>query len=209
MSTQAPIVIVGCRRSGTALLRSRLNEHPQLKVHSIVRDPRANVLSQHSRWPNASLWECAVWWRDAVRLAREWQQKNLTLYTELRYENLALDPESTLRHLCNELGITYRPDLLDFELRSNFYKPNAPPQSVTFTRVDPSRIDHWQEQLTPMEIKLIESCVKSEMTTWGYEPLNPEVPPLIFVPNPLWRKKSYRLRQIGRSWRDWVQRKVK
>ena len=86
----------------------------QAHIVHIVRDPRANVSSQRTRWPQFTVWECAMRWRDAVRSARQYQAGNRMTFTELRYEDLLLAPERTLQNLCHALDIPYKDILLSF-----------------------------------------------------------------------------------------------
>lgn len=134
---------------------------PDMHLFHIVRDPRANVFSQRSRWPHKSIWECAVWWRDAVKQAQKWKENGRTPYTELHYKELICHPQLILHRLCRDLGISYHPTVQNFELHTNLYTPDQAPQPITFTRVDPSRLNRWQQQLTPVEIKLMKGALKN------------------------------------------------
>ncbi|HFQ92630.1 MAG TPA: sulfotransferase [Anaerolineae bacterium] len=298
-ATCAPILIVGCRRSGTTLLRNLLNQHPDLLVHPdepqflleirerfgdpvrpldealayllahpylpkfitktmlenafrgqdecpfsqflarylqvfqtsqqykqrivlkdpslvfhldtihqilpdvhivhIVRDARANVSSQRARWPNASVWECACWWRNAVRSARYWKEQTLTPFTELTYEDLTSQPEETMRQLCKSLSIAFTPDLLTVRYNQVIYTPNQKPQKVSFNSFDTARLTLWQERLSPLDVALIELCCAREMDWWHYPLQNPSIP-TAQLQRRLWRERiHYFLLRNGRS----------
>lgn len=179
---------------------------PGAYIVHIVRDPRGNVSSQRARWPDASVWECATWWRDAVRAARTWQQQGKTPYTELKYEDLVLSPEATLQELCQNLNIPYYPEMLDFEFKGNLYAPDAPPKSVRFTTVKPSRVTIWKERLTPIEVRLIEACCQTEMSWWQYKRNAPHVPHLRYVRRYLYERAHYRLLTSARTVKHAIRR---
>lgn len=149
---------------------------PKVTVVHIVRDPRANVASQINRWPNLSVWECASFWKTAVEAARRWATSNPEKYIEIQYENLLQEPEKTTKSICNQLSLPYEPEMLTFHEETRYYSAKNQSQSVTLTAVDNTRLNLWQKQLSPVEIKLIESCCHREMTGWDYPSLNPTPP---------------------------------
>jgi hypothetical protein len=148
---------------------------PNAYILHIVRDPRANVSSQRSRWPRASIWECASWWRNAVRAARAWRRQGHTPYAEVKYEELVLTPDETLKRLCRELELRYYPGMMEFGLETKSFAPGERPQPMHFTSLDRSRMSLWQERLAPIDIRLVELRCREEMAWWGYQPVAPRV----------------------------------
>ena len=151
------------------------NLFPDVHVVHILRDPRATVSSQISRWPRMSIWEAASLWRRAVRAGRRWAELGRTPYTEIRYEQLVLEPERSLTELCQSLDIRFTPQMLEFELHQRAFARNAAPEPIQFTSPDQSRLHLWKERLSPEEVWLVENCCGQEMKWWGYTLLNPTV----------------------------------
>lgn len=179
---------------------------PDAVVVHLVRDPRANVFSQRSRWPDLSIWECALWWRDAVRAGRALARRQPDVCIELRYEDLVQQPEETSQQLCAFLQVPYTSRLLEFELETRSFRPDGRPQQVRFSRLDATRLARWREHMTPMEVRLVEACCRREMGWWGYEPLQPEVSSWRLVAWIINERARYRLREMARSTRDLLRR---
>jgi hypothetical protein len=177
---------------------------PDVHVVHVVRDPRAAVSSQLSRWPKLSVWEAAEWWRNSVRAGRTWQRRGTTPYTEVQYEDLVLSPGEALGRLCRHLGISYHPGMLKLELETKLYSPDAPPSLVQFSSPDPSRIMLWRERLSPLEIRMVEACCHKEMAWWGYEPVAPRVSAVLFASRLLGEKLRYELKAAIRRIRTTV-----
>jgi hypothetical protein len=171
---------------------------PEVHIVHVVRDPRASVSSQRSRWPQLSVWEAASWWRDAARAGRDWARQGKTPYTEIQFEHLVNAPDETLRHLCRELGVPYATGLLDFDLRTMSFEPGASPRAVHYRTVDASRLDLWRERLEPTEVRLVETCCRSEMQWWGYAPVEPQVSPLRFAARHTREILYYKVLSTGR-----------
>jgi hypothetical protein len=172
---------------------------PDATIIHIVRDPRANVSSQRARWPQFSIWDCAMEWRIAVRTARNWGQQNKRCYHEIQYEHLIQNPQAPLKVLLLKLKIPYSEQMLSFEHETTMFLKGKPPEKVRFTATDPSRINLWQDRLSPLEIRRIEFCCKKEMLWWDYEPLCPNVSKGLFVSGILREWLYYQVKILGRK----------
>ena len=172
----------------------------------VVRDPRAAVSSQLSRWPDLSVWEAAEWWRDSVRAGRTWQRRGATPYAEVQYEDLVLSPGEALGRLCGQLGISYYPGMLKLDLDTKLYSPDAPPRSVQYSSPDPSRTMLWRERLSPLEIRMVETCCHKEMAWWGYQPIAPRVSAVRLSARLLGERLRYAVKAAARRVRAGVRR---
>ncbi len=143
-------------------------------VIHILRDPRANVLSQRTRWPQFSIWECAMLWRNAVRSARRWAERTDEQYLEVRYEDLVHQPGVILGRLTSDLCLSFTPRMLDFRQETTLFSDAGTPSQVTLTSPDPTRTHRWQEMLSDDEIYRIEQCCRQEMGWWDYPLSDPE-----------------------------------
>jgi len=147
-------------------LIERVFQNPII-IH-IVRDPRANVLSQRLRWPQFSIWECAMLWRNAVRSARRWAGRTDQLYLELKYEDLVHQPKPSLEKLISALDLPFSPGMLVFKQETTQYFRAGASRQVTLTSPDPTRNHRWREMLHAEDIHLIELCCQREMGWWEY-----------------------------------------
>jgi hypothetical protein len=153
---------------------------PNLRVIQCVRDPRANALSQRTRWPSTNLWIAASDWRESIRAGRRLHRESGTPYIETRYEDLLASPDSTCRRLCEFLQIPFEPAMLAPDLVMNDFNPDKPGEFAEhhYRSFETQRIDRWRQFLTPVEVKLIETRCRAGMELFGYAPTAPQVKPI-------------------------------
>jgi hypothetical protein len=176
---------------------------PNLRVIQCVRDPRANALSQRTRWPSTNLWIAASRWRESIRAGRRLHRERGTPYIEMRYEDLLAFPDSTCRTLCDFLQIPFEPAMLVPDFVMSDFNPNKPGESVQhhYRSFETQRIDKWRQFLTPVEVKLIENRCREGMELFGYAPTAPRVKPIEYLRYYLmarWRVLSDTTRSILR-----------
>ena len=92
---------------------------PEASFVHIIRDGRDVALSSKDLWfgPD-SVEETARWWRSWVEEARQ-QAQNLDHYIEIRYEDLVVDTELTLKEVCHFVGLDWDPIMLDYHKRAD------------------------------------------------------------------------------------------
>ncbi len=173
---------------------------PDLTVVHSVRDPRANVLSQRTRWPSTNLWDASTKWRSSIREGREWQRRAVTPYLEVRYEDLVTAPEGTCRSICEFLGIPFEPALLAFDHVEREWNPTNPGEGSKrhYQGFEQQRINKWKKHLTPLEVKLIEDRCREGMAQFGYETTDPQVDLTEYVPYYLDQRKRALRKSIKR-----------
>jgi hypothetical protein len=173
---------------------------PDLRVIHSVRDPRANVMSQRTRWPATGLWEAATRWRASVREGRVWQQRGVTPYLEVRYEDLLTTPETTCSAICEFLGIPFSESLLTFDHVEREWNPTRPGEGTKrhYQRFEQQRIDKWKKHLAPHEVKLIEDRCRHGMELFGYEATSPQVALGEYVPFYLAERRRALKRSVRR-----------
>lgn len=148
---------------------------PNARYIHVVRHPYGNVSSQRARWQNATVWECANWWRDAVKIGHRMAMEDPDHCLEVDYQSLVLEPEKNLKQICHFLNIPFINQMLEFQLDTISFSPDAPPQPTQFTALDPQRLERWRNYLSPMDVRVIDQCCKHEMSWWQYEIQNPQV----------------------------------
>jgi len=148
---------------------------PDAVILHVVRDPRSNVLSQRNRWPEFTVWDCAMVWRKALRHGRSWAQRNPDRYHEIRFEELVQHTEKTLIQVCDAVGIPFSDSMISFDYLSTNYVGGKPDTQTRYRSTDPTRIDRWKTNLSSLEIRLVEYACRSEMERWKFKALKPMV----------------------------------
>lgn len=179
---------------------------PGSTVIHIIRDPRANVSSQRLRWPQFSVWTCAMYWKNAVQAAEIWGAHHPHRFVTVSYEALVQNPESTVRQLCDELRLPYTNELLRFRQKEVVFEPGGGHRIKQFTAPDPSHQDLWKQRLSADDIQLIEICCTKEMTMLGYEPVaTKKLTPSLQL-RKLREQLAYRFYQTGKQLKKTMRR---
>jgi hypothetical protein len=96
---------------------------PEARFIHVIRDGRDAALSR-IRWKlqrtgkPANIERLARRWRRWIRRARE-QGEQVPHYTEVRYEDLILETETTLRRLCDFLDLPWDETVLEYHTRAS------------------------------------------------------------------------------------------
>jgi hypothetical protein len=87
---------------------------PEARFVHLIRDGRDVALSIRDLWwgPN-SVQEAASWWVTSIRQARR-EMEHVDYYLEIRYEDLILDSESTLKRICDFIDLPWNPHMLEY-----------------------------------------------------------------------------------------------
>jgi hypothetical protein len=95
--------------------------YPNAQFIHIVRNGRDVVRSLQSMpWaPREIRWSCHRWVASVAAGRDAGRRLPKELYTEVRYEDLTREPESTIRQLCDYLGEPFEPRMLAFHDPAN------------------------------------------------------------------------------------------
>jgi hypothetical protein len=157
---------------------------PDCRIMHITRDPRALAMSktndpsgtairlrQHPHLAGLirklSVWIVIAQYRGAARVHRRFQ--HLSNYKLFRYEDLLVEPEKTLRELCEFVDVKFSENLLHPEIGRHEHQPS----SLTGKQqkaLDASAAIRWQKVISAFDKWLITSLTKQSMTTLGYDP---------------------------------------
>ncbi|MGH9363743.1 MAG: sulfotransferase, partial [Thermoanaerobaculia bacterium] len=161
---------------------------PEARFVHVLRDGRDVALSIKDLWfgPN-SLDEAAVWWTSTVAEARR-QKDHLSHYLEIRYEDLVLDTQKTLRKVCEFLDLPWDPAMLSFHRRSaerigevvrefrdagDRLIASVEQRHAIHRRAlgppDPSRIGRWRTEMTEREKRRFHRAAGDLLEALGYE----------------------------------------
>lgn len=146
---------------------------PETKFIHIVRDGR-DVASSVMRmsWGPRDIIAAAEWWQEYVRLGRSMgRMLPAGRYLEVKYENLVLEPEETLRVICQFLDEPYSEKMLSFykeseslipeSRKSQHYNADAPPQA--------SRTYAWKRSMSKTDVALFDNYAHTQLVDFGYE----------------------------------------
>ncbi len=148
---------------------------PDAKILHLIRDPRAIYTSMTVRdVPGADkpglrrmyamarrLPYLVSQVRSAMRLHEE--LKSSENYYISRFEDLMLRPETSLRGLCDFVGIEYRDEMNQVKrVDSSFARSSG-------TGFDKTTVDRWKRHILPIEQRLINAILSREIGEFGYD----------------------------------------
>ena len=139
---------------------------PRARFVHMVRDGRDVACSlRRQPWmkeryrlaPDAAA-RCAAYWHDRAKMGHKAQQNGLASI-EIRYEDLVLQPEPTLRRLFDFLDVAWDDRVLRGEARD----PD-PSAGILFA----TSIGRWRTELTQLELEQVETITGELLTALGY-----------------------------------------
>jgi hypothetical protein len=148
-------------------------EFPQARIIHMVRDPRdryASVKKRHGRTVNrvgASVGR----WLFSMRVARRNLERYPGQYLIVRYEQLAQQPEETLRQVCAFIEEEYSPLMLTMSGAADYRDSggNSSFETITPGTISTKPIGRFRQVLSPAEIGFIQTFAGKEMLALGYE----------------------------------------
>lgn len=152
---------------------------PNAFIINLVRDPRA-VISSAKRnmknkregtdfWITDDLDKTIDRWRWEYGLIKKFTSKYSERSVLLIYEDFVADPEKHLKALCEQIGLPFETEMLNYHKDSGkevkdmnaWHKETTKPINI-------KNIDKWKDELEANEIAQIESSLKTEMAELGY-----------------------------------------
>jgi hypothetical protein len=128
-----------------------------LFVH-IRRDPRDVAPSVVRMGWSGNVWAGVRRWIETDRLWSTMKESlDPTQYIELRFEDLVRDPERVLNEVCEFLGVSYEPEMLEIDKDTSYSPPG------------PNIASDWRTKLSRREIRLVETRVGDRLVDCGYE----------------------------------------
>lgn len=174
---------------------------PNARVLHIVRDVRDHCASMRLAWGKHVL-RAAQSWVDGVHSASMDGAALGARYHEVRYEDLLADAGSTLRSICDFLGLDFRPEMLRLQRASeNLGRARG------VTRVERSNVGRYREVLSAREVRAIEAIAGPTLAKLGYLVSQPGIGPrrLSRLRLALYRAHDVlRLLQFERRQRGWA-----
>ncbi|HKJ36686.1 MAG TPA: sulfotransferase [Solirubrobacterales bacterium] len=176
---KTPIYVKSIRKINRAL--------PEARFCHVIRDGRDVCLSIRDRAVKEHPVDVvAERWVRRIGQARR-QSKHVDHYMEVRYEQLILDTEPTLRRICEFFELPWNDAVLDYHQQSaqrlEEMKRELPADGkrttlsverrmATHARTtqapDPSRVSRWREQMDSADRRLFESIAGELLSELGY-----------------------------------------
>lgn len=144
---------------------------PEAKMIHIVRDGRAVASSVIPLdWGPNTIDGAAHWWLEniAYGLALE-SSLDRSKIIRVKYEDLVIKPEETLRVLCEYIGVSYESQMAQ---GCGFKVPKftISQHPKIGKRLDIKRINAWKSELKPRQIEIFESLTYEVLSYLGYYP---------------------------------------
>lgn len=161
-------------------LERAMDLFPGLRVIHLVRDPRDVARSSIGMgWAGNVYYGVDHW----IGTMRDWQTSLPKLPEAQRlvvaYEDLIAEPEKTLSAICSFSGLSFDPEMLEYDRDSSYSKP------------DTSLTVQWKRKQSPREVGLVEAKIGELMTVAGYTPSgHPPVHPNALERAQLWAQNS-------------------
>lgn len=150
---------------------------PEAKVIHLIRDPRDVYLSRKKAAWSASrpdflqLLAYRAQYTLGRRLGPQLFGNN---YLEVQYENLLMQPEATLQHLCHQLQIPYLAQMLNFShsARQLVASDELAWKAETIGPLLTNNMNKWQDALTPSQTAQVEAACWPAFADGLYQPVH-------------------------------------
>ena len=160
---------------------SLLEAYPHAHFVHMVRDPRAVLASQKSKWRRKFLGGKDIPTLEMIRmwtnyhpftLSKLWIKANKQAIKNeshdrfhiIKFEGLLEAPEDTLRELCGGMGIDFEAQMLDIEHIGSSHQHNTSQVSG----ISNATVESWKKSLTTAEQMMSEKLCSETMTHFGY-----------------------------------------
>ncbi len=144
---------------------------PKALMLHVIRDGRDVALSWTKQWFGpANIHDAAQLWRDHVDVNRDWGRQNPSRYLEIRYEDLAMDKETTIRKLetfLNRAAISAVDDGSQSALAKAL--SNTESHSEMLSIVASDNISKWKSQMSENDLGCFEAIAGRVLAESGYE----------------------------------------
>jgi Sulfotransferase family len=147
---------------------------PQAKFLLTMRDPRALLAAQialekRRNTRRFSVYYVIAHWHAAARLAQQIRNGSQEGFV-VSYEQLASDPATWMKNVCNYLDIDYDPTIVLSPTKVGHAWGGNSAAGLRFSEVSTEPVTRWQRELNEDEIGWVEWHCRGLMPEFGYEP---------------------------------------
>lgn len=143
--------------------------YPHSPIIRIMRDPRDSALSmQQLPWASRSVSANGYLWTAWFRASQPFFETDTRTLTVL-YEDLVADPQAVLRQLCDFIGETFEPAMLETQRHgSAVASPNETWKASNSQKLNTGRAQAWQRELDVTQQTLLGFCCLEGIEAFGY-----------------------------------------
>lgn len=146
---------------------------PDARFIHLVRDGRDVAKShQAAGWYGDWLHDNTREWTRALDCGRRWAATDLReRILQVRYEQLILEAEATLRGICQFIGEEFEPQMLSWEQQVDEQIPDRERRIHTKLkrRSGPDDVARWKREMTGRELFVAEAFMGAHLSRAGYE----------------------------------------
>jgi len=154
-----------------------IKEFPQLKMISLIRDPRDNyaaisagVDQYYSKFGENDLGALSSHINRArmdLTSAKINQENYPNSFMAIRFEDLVRDTKTTMKNVSNFLNIDFEDNMLSPNISGKSYNGNSFEGKV-FSGISSQNIGKWKERISIEQAKVIEYWMADVMSFWHY-----------------------------------------
>jgi hypothetical protein len=108
----------------------------------------------------------ACQWRAEVAAARKLGRRVGPRYLELRYEQLVAEPAASLRDICEHVGLSFEPTMLDY---AGSVDVSRQPHQQSLTRPPTPGLRAWKTDMPATDVRAFERVAGDLLDDLGYE----------------------------------------
>jgi hypothetical protein len=150
-----------------------VDAYPQARIIHMLRDPRDRYASSKTRWERrrGGIGAGIAEWLASARTA----ERNMARHPEnvqvLRYEDLAGDPEQSMRSVCAFIDEPFVEEMFTFDGAPVFRDKgsNSSYGARTAGTISGSSVGKYRSVLSPTDIAFVDMVAADDMTRFGYE----------------------------------------
>jgi len=147
--------------------------YPNARFIHMIRDGRDVAKStQATGWRGQWLHDNTRAWTEALEHHRRWAQSEFgNRIIAVRYEDLVLATEATLREICRFLGEQYEPQMLSWEGKVDEQVPARERiyHSKLKLKIGSQAVARWKHEMSAREAFVSEAFMGPHLTRLGYE----------------------------------------
>lgn len=174
------IQIIGDKNPDYAMhIGSLLDIFPDAKVIHILRDYRANIVSNRKWFPRKKIMVIAQKWLLYNQYIEKPKRKNPHLFYTIRYEDLVENPEKYCKEICEFIGIDFISEMLHFHSRISDEKEKRGKDTLHVKLLDTlhanlvkpinrDNVDSWKNEMTQEEMIIADFVDGKFAKRYGY-----------------------------------------
>jgi len=155
-----------------------IHTFPDARFVCITRDYRDNFISMKGLADlklEAPILTLQVFrWRFVAREFLRYKQRYPERFFIVRYEDVVMSQEETIRNVCNFIGVPFDPSVFEFHTKKEETEKSYPQEIVKrihnslMKPINTGRMGLWKTELTPSQVKIADQVAGRYAETMGY-----------------------------------------